>query len=96
MRLAPLLDDVGDARRRDHWGLDDVENSSTCNRSGAYLEPFTAFAPRGELDAALDAALRLGWICRALTIDITRPPCDGPDRDQEYAGLKVRLELAER
>jgi hypothetical protein len=80
------------------WGLDDVESSVDLQPfRAAYLEPFTTIAPRRELDSALDAALRLGWICRALTIDMYASALpEGPDREQQYAGLKVRLELAER
>lgn len=49
------------------WGLDDVEGSLDTTRfRDAYLEPFAPFAARQDLVVALEAALRLGWIARAL------------------------------
>ncbi len=48
------------------WGLDDVENSTdTARFRDAYLEPFAARFG-GDLVQAVDAALRLGWACRAV------------------------------
>ena len=77
------------------WGLDDIENSVDLQPfRDAYLEPFTALAPKRDLDSALDAALRLGWICRSLTVEMFACGLpDGPDRDQQYAGLNARLAL---
>jgi hypothetical protein len=73
------------------WGLDDVEGSVDLQPyRDAYLEPFTAFAAKRELEAALDAALRLGWITRSLTVELAL--VDGPEREQELEGLKRRLE----
>ncbi len=73
------------------WGLDDVEGSVDLQPyRDAYLEPFTAFAAKTELEAALDAALRLGWITRSLTVELAL--VDGPRREQELEGLKRRLE----
>ena len=76
------------------WGVDDVENSADLQPfRDAYLEPFTAFAPKPELDAALDAALRLGWVCRALTVEMYGSTLEGPAREKELAGMKLRLKL---
>jgi aminoglycoside phosphotransferase (APT) family kinase protein len=76
------------------WGVDDIENSADVRPfRDAYLEPFTAFAPKPELDAALDAALRLGWICRALTVEMYASTLTGPAREKELAGMKLRLHL---
>jgi len=76
------------------WGVDDVENSADLEPfRDAYLEPFTAFAPKQELDAALDAALRLGWVCRALTVEMYGSTLTGAAREKELAGMKLRLQL---
>ena len=48
------------------WGLDDVENSvDTAPFRDAYLEPFRAVYD-GDLVAATELALRLGWASRAV------------------------------
>ncbi len=48
------------------WGLDDVENSvDTAPFRNAYLGPYTRRYD-GDLVAACDVALRLGWVCRAV------------------------------
>jgi aminoglycoside phosphotransferase (APT) family kinase protein len=76
------------------WGLDDIEGAVDLQPfRDAYLEPFTAFASKAELEAALDVALRLGWICRVLTVDLYASALEGPDREKEVAGLMRRLEL---
>jgi aminoglycoside phosphotransferase (APT) family kinase protein len=76
------------------WGIDDVENSADVRPfRDAYLEPFTAFAPKRELDAALDAAMRLGWVCRALTVEMYGSSLTGAAREKELAGMKLRLQL---
>jgi hypothetical protein len=47
------------------WGLDDVENSLDTNPfRDAYLAPFRERFD-GDLVAATEIALRLGWVCRA-------------------------------
>ena len=50
------------------WGLDDVEDSvDTAPFRDAYLAPYAAAYPSlssDDLEAAVDAALRLGWACR--------------------------------
>jgi hypothetical protein len=49
------------------WGLDDVQGSEELDPyRAAYLEPFARYAPRAELEQALDCALRLGWVSRVL------------------------------
>ena len=76
------------------WGIDDVENSADVRPfRDAYLEPFTASASKRELDAALDAALRLGWVCRALTVEMYGSTLTGAAREKELAGMKLRLQL---
>ena len=66
------------------WGVDDVEDSADLRPyRDAYLEPFTAFASKPELDAALDAALRLGWVCRALTVEMYGSTLSGEAREKE-------------
>jgi aminoglycoside phosphotransferase (APT) family kinase protein len=76
------------------WGIDDVENSAHLGPfRDAYLEPFTAFAAKHELDAALDAALRLGWVCRALTVEMYGSTLTGAAREKELNGMKLRLQL---
>lgn len=64
-------------------GLDDASESPDARRfRDAYLEPFTPFASRHELEAAYAASLRLGWISRAL---VTRPlalELDSPHREE--------------
>jgi hypothetical protein len=56
------------------WGLDDVEDSEDI---WPYAETYLArYAPgRPELRDAVPAALRLGWVCRALN----QPEVSGPD-----------------
>jgi hypothetical protein len=76
------------------WGLEDVEGSVDLRPyRDAYLEPFTAFASRRELEAALDAALRCGWACRALTVEMYASELDPPDRDEQLAGVGRRLQM---
>jgi aminoglycoside phosphotransferase (APT) family kinase protein len=76
------------------WGVDDVEDSADLRPfRDAYLEPFTAYASKAELDAVLDPALRLGWVCRALTVEMYASTLTGAARDKELAGLKLRLRL---
>jgi hypothetical protein len=52
------------------WGLDDVQGSEElAPYRAAYLGPFERFASRPELEGALDAALRLGWVSRVVGSD---------------------------
>jgi hypothetical protein len=77
------------------WGVDDVENSVDIRPfRDAYLEPFTTLSSRAELEEAFDAALRLGWICRALNVDRTGRALKPPDREEMLEGVPVRLRLA--
>ncbi len=58
------------------WGLDDVESSlDTAPFRDAYLAPFAARYGE-EIVAAVPAALRLGWACRAVNGHV--PGDDGP------------------
>jgi Phosphotransferase enzyme family len=52
------------------WGVDDVADSEPLGPyRDAYLRPFERYAPREELERALDDALRLGWVARVLASD---------------------------
>ena len=56
------------------WGLDDVEGSvDTTPFRDAYLAPFRERYP-GDLVAACDVALRLGWACRAVNGHVHEDP----------------------
>jgi hypothetical protein len=60
------------------WGLDDEEDSEdTRPYRDAYLAPYRARFD-GNLDEAVDLALRLGWVCRAVNGHV--PGDDGPTR----------------
>src|SRR4051812_30980536 len=49
------------------WGLYDVENAvDTTPFRDEYLAPFAAAYPDIDLAAAVEPALRLGWVCRAV------------------------------
>jgi hypothetical protein len=78
------------------WGLDDVKGSVDVTPfRDAYLEPFTSVASRAELTRALDAALRLGWVCRALNVERFALALDPPDRERLLLeGVPTRLRLA--
>ena len=78
------------------WGLDDVEGSVDLTPfRDAYLEPFTSLASRAELTGALDAALRLGWVCRALNVERFALALGPPDRERVLLeGVPTRLRLA--
>ena len=79
------------------WGLDDVEGSVDTTRfRDAYLEPFTALAPRADLEDAFATALRLGWVCRALNVDRFARALEPPDREHLLEGVEIRLRLAFR
>ena len=76
------------------WGLDDVEGSEdVAPYRDAYLEPFTAYATRHELEAAHTMALRLGWLCRALNVHRLALGLEPPARDEHLEGVRVRLGL---
>ena len=60
------------------WGLDDEEDAEdTRPYRDAYLSPYRARFD-GDLDEAVDLALRLGWVCRAVNGHV--PGDDGPTR----------------
>jgi hypothetical protein len=49
------------------WGLHDVEGAVDVTPfRDAYLEPFAAAYPGVDLAGSVEAALRLGWVCRAI------------------------------
>jgi hypothetical protein len=66
------------------WGLDDVEHSEDIE---PYLETYLArYSPdRPELRGAVPAALRLGWVCRALN----QPEVSG----EEHTRVRLRMFL---
>ena len=60
------------------WGLDDVENAvDTTPFRDAYLRPY-AERFDGDLEVVCAAAVRLGWVCRAINGHV--PGDDGPTR----------------
>jgi Ser/Thr protein kinase RdoA (MazF antagonist) len=76
------------------WGLDDVEGSEdTTPFRDVYLEPFERYATRTELEAAHTAALRLGWICRALNVQRFASALESPYREEHLRGVATRLQL---
>ncbi len=59
------------------WGLDDVQGSEPLGPyRDAYLAQFELYPPSEALDEALDLALRLGWVARAVASDVE---LEGPD-----------------
>ena len=77
------------------WGLDDVEGSVDVTPfREAYLRPFASFAGRDELEAAHAAALRLGWICRALNVHTFGVLVDAVDREEWLERVRLRLRMA--
>jgi hypothetical protein len=49
------------------WGVDDVQGSVAIEPfRDAYLEPFRRAATNGDVASMFPAALRLGWVCRAI------------------------------
>lgn len=77
------------------WGLDDIEGSvDVAPFRDAYLEPFTSLATRAQLVDVCGAALRLGWVCRALNVDRIGRGLEPPHREEMLAGVPVRLRLA--
>jgi hypothetical protein len=76
------------------WGLDDVQHSLDVRPFGdAYLEPFSGYGQPPQLRAALATALRLGWICRAITVQRWASALDPPDRDKHLERVATRLRL---
>lgn len=76
------------------WGLDDVEGSVDVTPfRDAYLTPFTALAPRAQLEAGFALALRLGWVCRALDYQSTRDLLDDAYAAEYADAVAVRLRM---
>lgn len=70
------------------WGIDDVEGSvDTRPFRDAYLRPFAERCGRGDLAVAAEAALRLGWVCRAVSADAA-----GGDRENTPVRLRMFLD----
>jgi hypothetical protein len=76
------------------FGVDDVAGSQDVTPfRAAYLRPFTRFAAHDELQAALDVALRLGWVCRALDTHGQGSRLTGPAREHLLARALVHLRM---
>ena len=76
------------------WGVDDVRDSEDlAPYRAAYLAPFAGHASQEDLADALDAALRLGWVSRVLTTHRYASTLDPSDRDEQLAGVAVRVEM---
>jgi hypothetical protein len=76
------------------WGVDDVQGSEDlAPYRAAYLAPFARYAPRPQLEAALDLALRLGWVSRAVTIHAYAMTLDPPERESQLEGMRVRIAM---
>jgi aminoglycoside phosphotransferase (APT) family kinase protein len=76
------------------WGVDDVQDSEPLGPyRDAYLAPFERYAPRAELEEALDLALRLGWVSRALTIYSYARTLAPDEREKELSGMRVRIQM---
>jgi hypothetical protein len=77
------------------WGLDDVEGSvDIAPFRDAYLEPFAAYGTHAELETAHAAALRLGWLCRALNVQMWASALDPADRGEWRERVQLRLRMA--
>jgi len=73
------------------WGLDDVEGSEDITRyRAAYLAPFRH---ADDLEPALEIALRLGWICRALNWHRFATALESPHREEYLEGVALRLRM---
>ena len=69
------------------WGLDDVENSvDTAPFRDAYLRPFAELYS-GDLVAASEVAVRLGWVCRAVNTQAA-----GGDPERNPVRLRMFLD----
>ncbi len=76
------------------FGLDDIEGSEPTERyRDAYLEPFTAFAPRADLEQAMTLALRLGWVAHALNTDAFGRVLQGPELADQLQRRTVHLDM---
>jgi Ser/Thr protein kinase RdoA (MazF antagonist) len=59
----------------------------------AYLEPWTCFTPRSDLEAAYPIAYRLGVLCRGLTWALIVSAIPRPLRDQEADAVPERMRM---
>jgi hypothetical protein len=59
----------------------------------AYLEPWTRFTPRSDLEAAYPIAYRLGVLCRGLTWALIVSAIPRPLRDQEADAVPERMRM---
>lgn len=76
------------------WGLDDVEGSvDIAPYRDSYLEPFAGYADRPELVDAFATALRLGWVCRALNVNMFGVSVDPPERAEWAERVRLRLQM---
>jgi len=76
------------------WGLDDIEGSVDITPfRDAYLRPFASFAGREELEAAHTAALRLGWVCRALNVRHWAAALPPPHQEEWTKRVRLRLQM---
>jgi hypothetical protein len=70
------------------WGPDDIEGSvDTTPYRDAYLAAFAGGRDARELGAALELALRLGWVCRAVN-----DPVPGIERQATWTRLRMFLD----
>jgi Phosphotransferase enzyme family len=76
------------------WGLDDIQGSlDTTPFRDAYLEPFTRYAIRAELETGQEIALRLGWICRAVNTRVLALGLDSGPREDLLGRVRVHLQM---
>lgn len=70
------------------WGLDDVQGSVDVRPfRDAYLDPFIRIADSSDLEAASEAAMRLGWVCRAVNAHLT-----GSEAGDTHVRLRMFLD----
>jgi Ser/Thr protein kinase RdoA (MazF antagonist) len=76
------------------WGLDDVAGSMDVTPfRDAYLGSFAGDAAQADLEAALASALRLGWLCRALSVRMFADALEGQERQERLEGVRLRLRM---
>lgn len=77
------------------WGLDDVEDAvDIAPFRDAYLQPYADVAPGDELFDGFATALRLGWVCRALSYQSYREAAGAPYPEVYAGSVGVRLGMA--
>ena len=62
-------------------------------RKNTYLEPWTRFRPRGDLERAYPIAYRLGVLCRGLTWALIVSAIPRPLREQEQDAVPERMRM---